>query len=461
MSDAPLPNDPNALIRSKRYRLLLVVAALIGLIVSTASWGFLELVHQLQVWVYQDLPGELGFASQPVWWSIPWLALAGALTAIAITRLPGHGGHVPADGLRTGGKPTSPAELPGVLLAATATLGLGLVLGPEAPLIALGMGLGILTIRLVRKDTPEQALALMAAAGSFAAISTVFGSPIIGAVIILEAAGLGGSMLTLVLLPGLISAGIGSLVFIGLGSFSGFSTSDWSLSPFPLPPTGGPGWGDFLWTIALALATALVIFAIVELALRLKHLVEKQLFLLTVAAGLAVGGLAIAFAEISDQSPDAVLFSGQEAFGTLFDSAATISLSTLAFLLVFKGLAWSVSLGNFRGGPTFPAIFLGVVGGLLAAHLPGYGETQAVAALVGASCVCILRLPLSSIVIATLLTAKAGLAVAPIVIVAVVVAYLASLGLTAYVDQRVGRYTRTAHDTVGGATAAPAAAPGA
>jgi hypothetical protein len=159
---------------------------------------------------------------------------------------------------------------------------------------------------------------------------------------------------------------------------------------------------------------------------------------LTVAAGLAVGVLAIVFAEITDQSTEAVLFSGQEAFGSLFDDAATISLSTLALLLLCKGLAWSISLGNFRGGPTFPAIFLGVVGGLLASHLPGYGETQAVAALVGAACVSVLRLPFSSVVIASLVTAKAGLAVAPIAIVAVVVAYIASLALTAYVDARVG-----------------------
>jgi hypothetical protein len=39
--------------------------------------------------------------------------------------------------------------------------------------------------------------------------------------------------------------------------------------------------------------------------------------------------------------------------------------------------------------------------------------------------------------IALLLTVAAGLAVAPLVIVAVVVAYLASLALTAYVDARI------------------------
>jgi len=174
---------------------------------------------------------------------------------------------------------------------------------------------------------------------------------------------------------------------------------------------------------------------------------------LTIAAGLAVGGLAIAFAEVTGKPVDAVLFSGEPAFGTLFKDAPTISLSALAFLILFKGLAWGISLGNFRGGPTFPAIFLGVVAGLLAAHLPGYEETPAVAALVGAACVSVLRLPLASVVIAELLSVKAGLAVAPLVVVAVVVAYIASSALTAYVDARIG--ARAVDEQ---RTAAPAAA---
>lgn len=431
-------SDASALIRSGDYRVLLVVAAFIGLLVSAASWGFLELVHVVQVGVYRDLPHRLGYDVAPMWWSLPWLALAGLLTALAIAYLPGHGGHVPAGGLKAGGAPTQPGELPGVLLAAGATLALGLVLGPEAPLIALGLGLGALALRLIRRDAPQPALALMAAAGSFAAVSAIFGSPVVGAVLIVEASGLGGTALPLVLLPGLIAAGIGSLVFIGLGSWSGLSTSAWALEPFPLAPFAGPGWGDFAWTIVLSLATALVVFAVLELARYAKRLVDMRVVVLTIAAGLAVGGLAIAYAQLTDGSADAVLFSGEPAFSALFDSAPTAALSTLALLLVFKGLAWSVSLGSFRGGPTFPAIFLGVVAGLMAAHLPGYAETQAVAALVAASCVSVLRLPLSSAMIALLLSIKAGLAVAPLVIVAVVVAYLASELLTAYVDARVG-----------------------
>ena len=98
-------------------------------------------------------------------------------------------------------------------------------------------------MRLIKKDAPQQALGLMAAAGSFAAVSTIFGSPVIGAVLIIEATGLGGAVLPLVLLPGLLAAGVGSLVFIGLGSWSGFSTSAWQLSPFALPPFERPRLG--------------------------------------------------------------------------------------------------------------------------------------------------------------------------------------------------------------------------
>ena len=49
---------------------------------------------------------------------------------------------------------------------------------------------------------------------------------------------------------------------------------------------------------------------------------------------------------------------------------------------------------------------------MLAGHLPSYSETPAIAVLVGASCAATLRLPLASVMIASLLCAKAGLAVA-------------------------------------------------
>jgi hypothetical protein len=69
------PPDPASTIRSKQFVVLLVLAAIVGVVASVAAWGFLE-------------------------------------------------------GLATG--LTRPVELPEVMLAAVASIGLGVVLGPES-----------------------------------------------------------------------------------------------------------------------------------------------------------------------------------------------------------------------------------------------------------------------------------------------------------------------------------------
>jgi H+/Cl- antiporter ClcA len=406
-----------------------VLASVIGVLVSLASWGYLELIHYLQQWVYKDLPGELNFASVPTWWPLPILAVASVPIAFAIAQLPGGGGHKPAEGLKSG-PPTQPIELPGVLLASIASVGLGMVLGPEAPLMALGAGLAILAVRLSRRDTPDQVLGLVAAAASFAAISSLFGSAIVGAVIIIEAAGLGGATLPVVLLPGLLAAGIGSLVFIGMGSLTGLSSSAYAIAPLSLPNYHAPTLAAFAWTILLAAVAAVVVFAIAQLGKTVNTATLARPFVIVPVAAVAVGGLAIAFAHITGKPDDLVLFSGQSAMGSVVNQASAFSLSALAFLILFKGVAYGISLGSARGGPTFPAMFLGIVAGLLCAHLPGYSERPAVAALMGAATVSILRLPLASIIVA-LVVSQAGYATTPLVIVAVVVAYLTVLAVSA------------------------------
>src|ERR1700726_1877346 len=130
-----MPSDPLALLRSRSYVALLVLAAIIGAPVSAAAYFFLALVSKMQGWIFTDLPKGLGFHAEPLWWPIPPLLLAGVLVALTIRYLPGKGGHSPADGFKTGEGPPLLPELPGIVLAALASLGLGVVLGPEAPVI--------------------------------------------------------------------------------------------------------------------------------------------------------------------------------------------------------------------------------------------------------------------------------------------------------------------------------------
>src|SRR5204862_171422 len=77
---------------------------------------------------------------------------------------------------------------------------------------------GVLAVHLIKRDAPEMATVVIAAAGSFAAIATLLGSPLAGAFLLMEAGGLGGPLMSMVLMPGLLAAGVGSLIYIGMRS---------------------------------------------------------------------------------------------------------------------------------------------------------------------------------------------------------------------------------------------------
>lgn len=124
-----------------------------------------------------------------------------------------------------------------------------------------------------------------------------------------------------------------------------------------------------------------------------------------------------------------MLFSGQTALPPFVANAAGYSVETLVLLMACKGLAYAVSLSAFRGGPIFPALFLGAAGGVAVSHLPGMALVPAIGMGMGAMCAVMLRLPLTAVLVVTLLLLADGIAVMPVVIVAVVVAYVASARL--------------------------------
>ncbi len=146
----------------------------------------------------------------------------------------------------------------------------------------------------------------------------------------------------------------------------------------------------------------------------------------TVLMGLVVAALAIGYAQGTGKDPSDVLFSGQEALGPLVINSADYSVGALLALVACKALAYGASLSCFRGGPVFPAMFIGAAGGIALSHLPGLPVVPAVAMGIGAMCVVMLRLPMTSVLLATLLLLSDGLAAMPLVIVAVVVAYVVS-----------------------------------
>jgi len=393
----------------------------LGVPVATVSYFFLDAVSKLQTEIFTDLPKNLGFQGEPLWWPLPWLALSGVLVALAIRYLPGTGGHEPSEGLKTGGS-VQPVELFGIVAAALATLSLGVVLGPEAPLIAIGGGLGVLAVHLVKHDAPPMTAVVIGAAGSFAAIATLLGSPLVGAFLLMEMAGLGGPMMEIVLVPGLLAAGVGSLIFVGLNGLTGFGS--FSLTVSSIPHVGSPTGIEFLWAIVIGVGAAVIATAIFKLATMLRPLVEPRRVLLTPVAGLAVAGLAIAFAAGTGRSSSAVLFSGQTALPSLVQQAAGWTVGALLLLLVCKGLAYAISLSSFRGGPIFPSMFIGAAGGIALSHAGGLPMIAGAAMGVGAMIAGALKMPMTAVLLPSLLFLSDAVTLMPLVIVAVVVSYV-------------------------------------
>jgi hypothetical protein len=230
------------------------------------------------------------------------------------------------------------------------------------------------------------------------------------------------------MLPGLLAAGIGALIFVGLNSWTGYGS--FSLAVPNIPHFSHPDATEFLWAIGIGVAAAVVGTGIRRLGLLLLPAVGRARILITPAVGLGVGLLAVAFVEGSGKNVSYVLFSGQSALPMLIQHAGTFTVGALALLLVCKGLAYSGCLSSFRGGPTFPGLFLGAAGGILLSHLPGLPMIAGAAMGIGAlSTVMLNGLPLTSVVLVEILFPSDAIALAPVVIVAVVVSYVTAAWL--------------------------------
>jgi H+/Cl- antiporter ClcA len=292
-------------------------------------------------------------------------------------------------------------------MAAALSLVLGAVLGPEAPLIAIGGGLALLATGAIPAMSAGETRTVVAAAGSAAAISAIFGNPLIAAVIFLESMGLGRRQTTLVVMPCLVSSWSG--LEIGALSIPDLEASQLVVD-------------DVLWTLPIAIAVAVGIHVIFTLGRRTAALARSWPLRVTLGAAVVTGGCAAAYSLTTDHSPEEVVLSGQAALGTLATDPGAWSTGALVMLLLCKGIAYGVCLGAFRGGAVFPAIFLGAAAGVLAdAVLPGTGLISSLAVGMAAG-VAIMGLPVTGAVLVVLLMGEAAFSQMPVILLAVVAA---------------------------------------
>lgn len=399
------------------YLRLILLGAAIGIPAALLAVAFLAAVHELEHVLWHDLPDALDRSSPP-WYLILGLPVIGALIVVLARRaLPGDGGHNPVDGLNA--SPTPANYAPGVALAALGSLPFGAVLGPEAPLIALGSGLGMLVAPWANLGQQERAV--LGTAGSFAAIAALFGGPIPAGVLLIEAGVALGARVIPLLLPGLVAAAVGYLIFTGFGDWGGVNET--TLAVPNLPEYDGTSIPDLLIGVAVGVLAAIIIGAIHRLARNVDGLEGRRLGLagLLLAGAAAVGALALV-ADGLGADPQDVLFSGQQSLPSLL---AEGSAGIVLVLLAAKGLAYAISLGaGFRGGPVFPAIFLGVALATLAVIAFDVSTTLAVAVGTAAGMAAATKLVFSSLVIAALLVGSGGADAVPAAVLAAVAAWI-------------------------------------
>ncbi|MEV6121123.1 chloride channel protein [Streptomyces sp. NPDC052077] len=398
----------------------MLLSVLLGIPVSLACFFFVGLQHQLQHWVWTSLPEAVGYRVPPWWWPLPTLLLAGLVLAPIVTRMPGAGGHLPVNGL--GGTPVGPRELPGTVLAALATLPLGVVLGPEAPLMAVGSGLALLAVRRVAADADARASAIVATAGSTAAISTILGGPLVAAVLLVEGAGLGGARLVALLLPCLLASGTGALVFTGFGQWTGLKIG--ALALHEVPPNVGPDAGDFLWGVPTAVLIAVLVTLARALGRRTVSYTRHRTAVRTLLCAVAVGGCVTAYALITGRDPAEAALSGQATLAQIAAHPHAWSVGALVALVACKGLAWGIALGGLRGGPIFPAVLLGTATAMACSGLPGFGATPALGLGIAAAATAVTGLPLAGAVLAVLLIGGDAYEQMPLIVIASVVAFV-------------------------------------
>ena len=404
--DPDAPSGPNVPEVSPK---VLALAVLLGVVGAVAASLFLEGVDAATRLVWTTLPGELGFDAPPDWWVFAALLVAAVFVFVA-WRGPGHTGSGPLTGLHFDfNQRTAPA----FLLAAIGTLIFGAVLGPEAPLIALGTGLGALIFS--RQGGPAQQFAMLLAGG--AAIGSIFGSPFITAFLFLEFAAF-GALPALALVPLFVALASGYIVQIGINRFAGFGTH--SLAVPGIPPYDQLLGVDIIGGIVVAVIGGLIAIAVRQGAARVAELARSHRTAVLFGGAIVTALVGVVARAITGQPVETVLFSGQSGMPLIVKETAA---GTVAILLVAKAIGYAMGLGaGFRGGPIFPAAALGTAAGVLASLLVGdLSLAPMVVSAMAASIAASLKMPFTSALMAVLITSGAGVDVVPLAVIGAVV----------------------------------------
>lgn len=330
--------------KPQRHVGAMLLAFVVGLVLGVA---YLQILHVALDVLWTDIPNAISNEMLNRLYVLVFLTV-GASIVVWLRRATGVFGHSPLDGLAVRVDPIRASLIS--LAAVVISLLSGAVLGPEAGLIAMGTALGVWMAQLAKADDAEK-LKLV----NFAVLGAVIG--------LVVNMGAGGTI---------------KIVSI----------------PFEL------AWMDFLWAIPVAAVASLVIVSIRLPAYYLRvwgdarppHVYRGAI------VGVLVALTAIVGIAISDVDPRLILGSGE---GYIDQVLQITTVSTLIVVILAKGVAYSLCLGGgLRGGPIFPALFIGGAVGAIFVQLGAGAEVNTLAASgILAATTTGLKLPLKGMVI--------------------------------------------------------------
>jgi H+/Cl- antiporter ClcA len=376
------------------------IAAAMAAMGALATVVFIKVLEAVIDLIWTTIPDRLSVDPYSLAFALPVCAAGGVLVGIARHFL----GEQPK-GLEealAGYKSTHRFDyrhLPQGLTISLVCLGFGAALGPEAALVSLIGGIASWVGDAIKAS--ERGSESVSYLGITASLGALFGTAGAAAVSIDPAAIIerdpDGSNPTaassrrervLLLIPGLVAAGVGAWIFKKLSGTSGYFHLDLPAYTFSVTDLGHGVWLGLV---------GFVIAALLLVAIRAVSVVTGPIARIRPLQSL-VGGVVLGLlASLSHYA----LFSGHEGITDLLAPGVLSSAGYYAGLVLLKLSATSVCAGTgWKGGRFFPIMFIGSAAGLAcAAAVSGVLPVVGLCAVMTGSVAALLKKPIPAILL--------------------------------------------------------------
>ena len=304
-----------------------VTAAMIAVLALPLAFVILTLVQEGVHLVWVEFADSLG---RPALWAMTLIVPTLAGVGVALLRLHGQDGHNPLGGIAS--TSLTFRQYLSVIAAILSTLLGGIVLGPEVALVSTGAMVGTVISRR-RGDLAEPRAVMI---GVLFAVIALFLGPVLR------------------------------------GSFA-------------VAPKYEFAWVDLFGGLAVAAATAgaLTLGRMLSIGIIRLRGGDVPAVWPMAAAGFLIGLIVVGYSAVTDNPVSLVLTSGEEQVRPML---ALGTVGAIAITVVAKWLAYAISMGaGFRGGPYFPALFVGGgVGGIAILLVPSMSQAAPACGLIAA-----------------------------------------------------------------------------